>query len=321
MAPSCRTQIWNTTPTPTTEPQLRPEVSSGPKVDTYPVQGTRITTQQPHNARSARRTTREGSCHSHRHARIPRTRTPVKDMLVTPYDTEKVKAKSYWSPLPTEAEHTLYRPYDRPMNPLMTIFRNIQGWLEWADHQNRAGRYDLEDPATLPVTPISPLAFFFAAREHYTQLGRDPPWAKLAQSATSGTPPMEGADIHMTDSAPPSSTGTVAAAPPTETLAGPTAPNVPKAAVAAKPPAVAGARTVTPPLLTGDVQMTDAPPQASANAVADSVKPDIRGDTSAWTVSSSSPSTSTSSSDSLRSSELRTTPDPEAVARDPQSPL
>ena len=43
------------------------------------------------------------------------------------------------SPLPSQAEHTLYRPYGRPMNPLMTIFRNIQAWLERADHLNRAG--------------------------------------------------------------------------------------------------------------------------------------------------------------------------------------
>ena len=61
-------------------------------------------------------------------------------MLVTPYDTEKFKAKSYGLPLPTEAEHTRYRPYVSPMNRLMTIFRNIQGWLERADHPNRAGR-------------------------------------------------------------------------------------------------------------------------------------------------------------------------------------
>ena len=65
------------------------------------------------------------------------------------------------------------------MNPMMTIFRNIQGWLELADHTNRAGRYDLEDLATLPVAPTSPLAFFFVAREHYTELGRDTPWAEL----------------------------------------------------------------------------------------------------------------------------------------------
>ena len=55
-----------------------------------------------------------------------RTTTPFKDMFVTPYDTEKYKAKMNWSPQPTEAEVTLYRTYDRPMNPLTAIFRNIQ---------------------------------------------------------------------------------------------------------------------------------------------------------------------------------------------------
>ena len=65
------------------------------------------------------------------------------------------------------------------MNPLMNISRNIQGWLEMAPHQNRACRYDLEELATLPVAPTSPLAFFFVAREHYTELGSDPPWTEL----------------------------------------------------------------------------------------------------------------------------------------------
>ena len=54
---------------------------------------------------------------------------PAKDMLVIHYDRKKYKAKRYWSPQPTEAEDTLYMTYDRPMNPLMTIFRNIQVWL------------------------------------------------------------------------------------------------------------------------------------------------------------------------------------------------
>ena len=57
-------------------------------------------------------------------------------MLVIHYDTEKYKAKMYWSPQPTKVVDTLYRPYDRPMNPLMTIFSNIQGSLERADHTN-----------------------------------------------------------------------------------------------------------------------------------------------------------------------------------------
>ena len=70
----------------------------------------------------------------------------------------------------------------------------------------------------------------------------------------------------------------------------------------------------------GYVQITDAPHQTSAKAVAVSVKPDIRVDTSAWTVSSSSTPTLSSSSDSLRSSELRTSSETEAVARDPQFP-
>ena len=105
-------------------------------------------------------------------------------MLVTPYDTEKYKAKSYWSPKPTETDNAIYRAYDRPMNPLITIFRNIQGWLERAYHLNRAGRYDLEDLATLPVAPTSPLAFFFVARGHYTELGRDTPWAELWRLVT-----------------------------------------------------------------------------------------------------------------------------------------
>ena len=96
----------------------------------------------------------------------PRTTTPLKDMLVTTYDTEKYKAKRYHTLQPTEAEDTMNRPYDRPMNHLMTIFRNIQGWLERADHQNRAGSYDLIDLATLPVSPTSPLVFFFVEREH-----------------------------------------------------------------------------------------------------------------------------------------------------------
>ena len=114
----------------------------------------------------------------------PRTTTPVNKMLVTPYDTEKFKAKSYWSPPPTEAENTLYKPYDMPMNPLMTIFRTIKGWLERADNPKRAGWHDLEDLDTIPVAPAYQLAFFFVAWEHYTELGRDPPWAELWRLVT-----------------------------------------------------------------------------------------------------------------------------------------
>ena len=61
----------------------------------------------------------------------------------------------------------------------MTIFRNIQGWLERAAHPNCAGRYDLDNLTTIPVAPTSPLAFFFVAMEHYTEFGRDPPWTEL----------------------------------------------------------------------------------------------------------------------------------------------
>ena len=63
------------------------------------------------------------------------------------------------------------------MYPMMTIVRNIQGWLERVYHPNRAGRYDLEDLGTTQVAPTSPLAFFFFALEHYTELGRDTPCA------------------------------------------------------------------------------------------------------------------------------------------------
>ena len=98
----------------------------------------------------------------------PRTTTPLKDMLVNPYDMQKYNAKRYWSPQPTEAEDTLYRPYDKPMNTLLNIFRNIQGWLELATHPNLSGCYDLEDLTTIPAAPTSPLDFFFAAQEHYT---------------------------------------------------------------------------------------------------------------------------------------------------------
>ena len=66
--------------------------------------------------------------------------------------------------------------------------------------------------------------------------------------------------------------------------------------------------------------MTDAPPQASASAVAEGRRPEIRGATNAWTVSSAT-SSSTSSKYSLLSSERQTIPDQEAVARDCQSPL
>ena len=75
-------------------------------------------------------------------------------------------------------------PYDMPMNPLMTIFRNIQGWLERAYHLNRAGRYDMEDLSTIPVASTSPLPFFFVAMEHYTELCRDPPWPELWRLVT-----------------------------------------------------------------------------------------------------------------------------------------
>ena len=74
-----------------------------------------------------------------------------------------------------------------------------------------------------------------------------------------------------------------------EILAGPTAPEAPKLAVAAKPPTVPRSKTTTHPLFLGVVQMINAPLQAPANAVAISVKPDIREDASAWTVSSSVP--------------------------------
>ena len=66
----------------------------------------------------------------------------------------------------------------------MTIFRNIQGWLERAAHPNRAGRFDLEDLATITVAPTSPVAFFFVSRGHYTELGRDPSWAELWRLVT-----------------------------------------------------------------------------------------------------------------------------------------
>ena len=141
-----------------------------------------------------------------------------------------------------------------------------------------------------------------------------------SQKSRSGTPRLEGADTNMTESAPPSSTGTVAAAPPTEILAGPTVQEAPRPAVAATTGSSQLEKSNTTNTL-GRRANAGAPPQASATAVAVSVKPDIKGDTSSWTVSYSSPSTSTSSSDSLRSFEVLTTSEREAVARDPQSPL
>ena len=70
------------------------------------------------------------------------------------------------------------------MNPLITIFRNITDWLKRVNHSNRAGRYDQEDLATIPVAPTSQLAFFFVVREHYTELGGNTPWAELWRLVT-----------------------------------------------------------------------------------------------------------------------------------------
>ena len=47
-------------------------------------------------------------------------------MLVIPYEIVKYKTMKYWIPLHKEAKDTLYRPYNRPMNPLIHIFSNIQ---------------------------------------------------------------------------------------------------------------------------------------------------------------------------------------------------
>ena len=57
-----------------------------------------------------------------------------------PYGTKKYKPQRFWSPLPTEAKDILFMPYEGPMNPLMTMFVHIQGWLGRAENRNLGKR-------------------------------------------------------------------------------------------------------------------------------------------------------------------------------------
>ena len=54
------------------------EVASGPKVDTYPVRDTRITTEPPHRSRNDQRKTTDRSCPFPSHALTPGPRRPLR---------------------------------------------------------------------------------------------------------------------------------------------------------------------------------------------------------------------------------------------------
>ena len=54
--------------------------------------------------------------------------TLYKDMLMITYGTKKYKPKDHGQNCP-RSEDILFMPYEGLMNPLMTIFINIQGWL------------------------------------------------------------------------------------------------------------------------------------------------------------------------------------------------